>query len=109
MLDWENASWIKGAAPLFKGPPTDIFLNLRNLQAMERCAKYELHFMDCMEAYGYHKGREKCRLIYEDMCECIFKVKRRRRIQAMNAERERQFWSGERKNRYEETPPLDLY
>ncbi|XP_011174250.1 uncharacterized protein LOC105206452 [Solenopsis invicta] len=109
MLDHDNIVWMKWGTPFFRGPFTDLFLHVRNVQCMKECAPYELMFMDCMEAYGYHKGKEKCRLILDDMFECIYKNKRILRVYKMEEERQRQFKSGERKNRYEETPPLDLY
>ncbi|XP_011697105.1 PREDICTED: NADH dehydrogenase [ubiquinone] iron-sulfur protein 5 [Wasmannia auropunctata] len=109
MIDHENIMWMKWGTPMFKGPPTDVFHHIRNLQSLKECAMYEVHYVDCMEAYGYHRGREKCRLLLEDMYECVFKIKRMRRIHLMEEERRRQFNSGERKNRYEETPPLDLF
>jgi len=109
MIDHDNIVWMKWGAPMFKGPPTDLFLHVRSLQNLRECAPYELQYMDCMEAYGYHKGKEKCRLILEDMYECAMKIKRMRRVYAMEKERQRQLKNGERKELYEETPPLDLF
>lgn len=109
MLDHDNIIYMKWGAPMFKGPLSDIFLSVRNVQCLKECAPYEIQYVDCMEAYGYHRGKEKCRLILEDMYECVFKVKRLRRIHDMQKERERQFKSGEREKKYEETPVLDLY
>ncbi|KYN26999.1 hypothetical protein ALC57_03341, partial [Trachymyrmex cornetzi] len=110
MIDHDNIIWMKwGSTPLFKGPPSDIFLHVRNLQGHKQCGPYELMYIDCMEAYGYHRGKEKCRLILEDMYECIMGIKRRRRLLAMDLERKRQFRNGEREKLYDETPPLDLY
>lgn len=109
MLDHDNIIYNKYRAPLFKGLPTDAFLHLRNLQCLEECAPYELQYVDCLEAYGYHRGKDKCRLILEDMYECAMKIKRMRRIMLMNEERHRQFKSGERNKLYEECPPLDLF
>ncbi|KYQ47921.1 hypothetical protein ALC60_12879 [Trachymyrmex zeteki] len=99
---------MKWGAPMFKGPPTDVFLHVRNFQT-HKCGPYELMYMDCMEAYGYHRGKEKCRLILEDLYECAMGIKRQRRLLAMNNERKRQFKNGEREKLYDETPPLDLY
>lgn len=109
MIDHDNVVFPKWGTPMFKGPFTDIFLHVRNLQCLKNCAHYEIQYMDCMEAYGYHRGKEKCRLIFEDMYECAMKVKRLRRIVAMQKERERQFKSGEREKQFDDTPPLDLY
>ncbi|XP_011872194.1 PREDICTED: uncharacterized protein LOC105564448 [Vollenhovia emeryi] len=109
MLEHDNIGYMKWGSPMFKGPFTDLFLNVRTLQFHKECAQYELQYVDCMEAYGYHRGKEKCRLILEDMYECVFKVKRMRRVMMMAKERHRQFNNGERTNEFEETPPLDLY
>lgn len=109
MINHDNITYMKWGAPMFKGPMTDIFLNVRNFQDHKECAQYELKYIDCMEAYGYHRGKEKCRLILEDMYECILGIKRQRRVQDMQRERIRQFESGEREKKFEDTPPLDLY
>lgn len=109
MIDHDNITYMKWGTPMFKGPITDLFLNVRNLQGLKECGRYELLYIDCMEAYGYHRGKEKCRLLLEDMYECAMRIKRMRRISAMHDERARQFASGERKKMYEDTPPLDLY
>lgn len=109
MIDHDNIYYMRWVAPMFKGPPTDAFHLTTNLQLTGECAPYELHYVDCMEAYGHQKGKEKCRLILEDMYECVTKIKRMRRVHLMEQERQRQYKSGERKTPYEETPPLDLY
>lgn len=109
MLDHENITGLKYAAPLFKGPITDLFSQVRSLQFLKQCAQYELQYVDCLEAYGYHKGKKECRLILEDMYECAIKIKRLRRIEAMKQERLRQYQNGERDKPWAETPPLDLF
>ncbi|KYM96480.1 PREDICTED: uncharacterized protein LOC108779390 [Cyphomyrmex costatus] len=110
MINHDDIIWMKWGTPMFKGPPTDVFHYARNIQNNKQCGPYELMYVDCMEAYGYHKGKEKCRLILEDLYECIMGIKRRRRLFAMEMERKRQLIDGERKQFYEEhTPPLDLY
>jgi len=65
-----------------------------------------------MEAYGEHIGRKKCRMIYNDLHECIFKTKRLRRSTIMRMERRRQYLNGEREKEYPDNtdyPPLDLF
>ncbi|KAL0132904.1 hypothetical protein PUN28_000557 [Cardiocondyla obscurior] len=109
MLDHDNIFYQKWGSPMFKGPISDAFLNVRSLQCSKACGPYELMYMDCMEAYGYHRGKEKCRLILDDMYECVFKVKRIRRIEMMAKERIRQYKDGKRDKIFDETPPLDLY
>ncbi|XP_032673727.1 uncharacterized protein LOC116845314 [Odontomachus brunneus] len=110
MLDFDNVKDIgsKYRAPLIKTPVTDLFMQSRNLQ-FTSCAPYELMYIDCMEAYGYHQGNKKCRMIMNDMYECVFRVKRMMRVFAMHHERDRQFRNGERKEHYPPGPPLDMY
>lgn len=109
MLNYDEINVAKWSSPLFKTPFTDLFFNVRNLQCLKECAHYELQLIDCLEAYGYHRGKEKCRLILSDMYECAMKNKRLRRVYAMQEERDRQFKNGERPEHYTEKPPLDLY
>ncbi|EZA59054.1 uncharacterized protein LOC105275454 [Ooceraea biroi] len=98
------------AAPFIKTPVSDYFLRVINYQNRTDCGMYELHYSDCMEAYGHHIGRKKCRLIYEDLYECIYRIKRFRRTALMREERKRQYKSGERDKQYPDTfPPLDLF
>lgn len=99
----------KYKAPLMKTPITDMFMHVRNLQCRKDCAPYELMFIDCMEAYGYDIGKQKCRAILNDMYECVYKVKRIRRVIEMHQERARQYRNGERKEKYPSAAPLDLY
>lgn len=99
----------KYRAPMMKTPMTDFAIQLTSLQYRKDCAPYEIMYLDCMEAYGHHQGQKKCRMILNDMHECVFKVKRMRRVVAMNKERERQFKNGERKERFPHEPPLDLF
>ncbi|XP_012222101.1 NADH dehydrogenase [ubiquinone] iron-sulfur protein 5 [Linepithema humile] len=108
MLNYDEVTLVKWTAPLFKTPITDVFFHVRNLQCLKECAHYELQLIDCMEAYGYHKGKEKCRLILSDMYECGVKFKRAQRVMTMMAERDRQLESGEKKE-YAKAPPLDVY
>lgn len=109
MLDHENGYFARGFAPLMKTPISDFMLNVRNFQCRTDCAPYELMYVDCMEAYGYHQGKQKCRLIMEDLYECIYNIKRLRRVAIMRDERDRQINSGEKKEGYPESPALDLY
>lgn len=109
MLDHENITGLRYGTPLFKGPITDLFGQIRNLQFLPECAQYELKYVDCLDAYGYHRGKKECRLILEDMYECVMKIKRLKRVEVMIRERERQYKNGERDKPWAETPPLDQY
>lgn len=109
MIDHENITGLRWASPMIKGPFTDFLANVRNFQFLKECAQYELHYVDCMEAYGYHRGKKECRMILNDMYECVMKIKRIRRVEAMQEERYRQYKNGERDKIWAETPPLDLF
>ena len=41
--------------------------------ANNRCGKLELTSMECMEYYGFKKGKIICKDHYEDFMECRFK------------------------------------
>lgn len=111
MLDLDNMRDVgsKYRAPLIKTPITDLLMHVRNLQFRKDCAPYELMYIDCMEAYGYHQGKDKCRMIMHDMYECVYNVKKLRRVMLMHRERARQLQNGERKEHYPPGPPLDMY
>ncbi|EFN61468.1 hypothetical protein EAG_03400 [Camponotus floridanus] len=109
MLDHENINASKYCAPMFKGPVTDLFNQTRSLEFCKECADYELKYVDCLEAYGYHRGKKECRLLLEDMYECVMKIKRIKRVEVMMQERERQYKNGQREKLWAETPPLDQY
>lgn len=57
-------------SPYFRSPLTDVFGSLINHQQYGKCAKFELQMMECMEAYGYDKGKVKCSDLIEDFNEC---------------------------------------
>ncbi|XP_029170469.1 NADH dehydrogenase [ubiquinone] iron-sulfur protein 5 [Nylanderia fulva] len=109
MLDHDHITGLRYASPILKGPPTDFVAHVRNLQFLKECAQYELQYVDCMEAYGGHRGQKQCRLILEDMYECAMRNKRIRRIEMMHQERRRQYKNGEKEKLWAETPPLDLF
>lgn len=111
MLDHNNIIAMKWQSPFIKTPVTDWFNQVFNFQCRKDCANYEIQLADCMEAYGYHRGKEKCRLIIEDMYECLFMWKRTRRVFEMHAERYRQKQNGEREEAFDKDscPPLDLF
>ncbi|XP_077265348.1 NADH dehydrogenase (ubiquinone) 15 kDa subunit [Temnothorax americanus] len=110
MINHDNIVYMRYGTPLLKGPFTDLFLHIRGIQCVEECAPYEVQYVDCLEAYGYHRGKEKCRLILEDMYECVMKIKRGRRVKLMNEQRARRMFAGEKsEDVFEPTPPLDLY
>lgn len=86
--------------------------------------------MECMEAYGLHRGLDKCGALYEDFKECFTQQKQRQRFmvrvessdkmpfnpylhpfQAMRAERHKQWLKGERSSaeHYAPSPRVDSF
>lgn len=59
----------------FRTPMTDIFSQINSHQQYDKCAKFELQMMECMEAYGADKGRLKCSDYIEDFNECAKNAK----------------------------------
>ncbi|XP_008546642.1 uncharacterized protein LOC103570624 [Microplitis demolitor] len=82
--------------PWFRNVFTDIFGGLLNFQDHPECAKHELRVVDCLEAYGTHHGKTKCRVLLEDFRECVWRDKQILRMRIMNMERARQYHDGER-------------
>lgn len=93
-----------------------------------------MNMMECMEAYGFDKGKLKCKALIEDFQECTGQHKQRLRIevsewnneyndscewtkfkhiyfvlQAMKRERQRQYDVGLLKEQYEPPPHMNAY
>lgn len=98
-------------SPWFKSPFTDMTGALISHQWYGRCAKQEMKVVDCLEAYGLHKGFEKCEALIEDFRECSSQQKQMLRTTTMRYERQRQHWTGERSkdNLYAPPPKPDSY
>lgn len=95
--------------PIIRGPWADIFPRIVHLQDHPHCADRELKVVDCMDAYGFYRGQDKCRALLEDMYECVTAAKRHRRVELMMDERERQEKSGQRKPEDRPHVPTDLF
>ncbi|KZC06445.1 hypothetical protein WN55_10355 [Dufourea novaeangliae] len=67
-----------------------------NAQTHPVCKNFELRLADCVEAYGFKKGEEKCNLLVLDLKECLYRTKRQKRIQMIQAVRREQMKKGER-------------
>lgn len=57
-------------APFFRSPFTDLTGSLVNHQQYDKCGNMEMQMMECMEAYGYERGKLKCKDLIEDFHEC---------------------------------------
>lgn len=57
-------------SPYFRSPFTDVFGSIINHQQYGKCATFEMNMMECMEAYGYDKGKVKCADLIDDFNEC---------------------------------------
>lgn len=95
--------------PFLRTPFTDIFGSLQNFQDHPECGPFEMRVVDCLEAYGVPRGREKCKLLMDDFRECAMKSKQNARVDIMWRERRRQYAAGERKECFANNPPTDSF
>ncbi|XP_046747101.1 NADH dehydrogenase [ubiquinone] iron-sulfur protein 5 [Diprion similis] len=96
--------------PIFRTPVTDLTGCILNAQQSKRCRGYEMHFYECMEAYGIPKGYKKCSDMFEDYHECLNLGKQKQRVTAMKAEQARQYREGTLPKPYAADPPkIDSY
>lgn len=52
-----------------------------NHQAYDKCGQFEMDMMECLEAYGFDKGKLKCKALIEDFQECTGQHKQILRIE----------------------------
>lgn len=102
-------SAIMAFTPWFRSPFTDLTGSIVSHQWFGTCADLEMKVVDCFEAYGLTRGKEKCSTIINDFKECVSREKRNKRAIAMIDERDRQYSDGERskENLYVPPPPID--
>ncbi|KAH8263330.1 hypothetical protein KR044_007370 [Drosophila immigrans] len=117
-------------SPFLRLPLTDLTGCLINHQTYDKCGKFEMKMMDCLEAYGLERGKKQCADIIADFQECVGMNKQLMRfhvsfcqvklfhilfnalfLQAMRNERYRQWLAGERKKEdlYAQAPRVDAY
>lgn len=95
------------SGPLIRFPLTEILsINLHS-QHENRCNNFELRLAECIEAYGFYKGIEKCGAVLNDFQECMTQEKRRSRYELICAEFIRQVEAGERN--YEKVPFIAFF
>ncbi|XP_043582039.1 uncharacterized protein LOC122567505 [Bombus pyrosoma] len=93
--------------PLIRSPLTNaLSANLHNQHEVE-CRNFEFHLAECIEAYGFYKGIDKCKAVLHDFEECVTKEKRRSRFEIICGEFIRQVEAGERN--YEKVPYLAFF
>lgn len=75
------------------------------------CGDFELNSVECLEAYGVHKGMELCQKYFEDLQECKNGRLRDMRVFLMRQERFKKIAKGEIpwSKRYGEPQPYDSY
>lgn len=117
--------------PFLRLPLTDLTGCLINHQTYDKCGKFEMKMMDCLEAYGLERGKTQCAELIGDFQECVGMRKQLMRfhvnscpkmfqvqlfieyffLQAMRNERYRQWLTGERKREelFAEPPRVDAY
>ncbi|NP_001155303.1 NADH dehydrogenase [ubiquinone] iron-sulfur protein 5 isoform X1 [Apis mellifera] len=93
--------------PLFTSPITDYFGISLHAQCYSACKDFELRLAECVEAYGFFKGQEKCEPLILDLDECLYKEKRKHRQEIISGEFQRQIDAGERK--HEKAPFLFFF
>ncbi|XP_055943386.1 NADH dehydrogenase [ubiquinone] iron-sulfur protein 5-like [Argiope bruennichi] len=93
----------------FHSPFADYLGLFAHSQHIHRCRELELNVLDCTDVYGRKGLKKQCATEYEDFLECLYNKKQHARVAAMQQERLRQYYSGERtkKNLYSESPKLD--
>ena len=92
--------------PMVKTPMTDLVGGLLSAQEGPKfCANIEMMMLNCMDQYGYHRGRKMCAGFVADLDECRFKNFEHTRNNIMREERRRQYLSGQRKEQYEPCAP----
>ncbi|XP_076638283.1 NADH dehydrogenase (ubiquinone) 15 kDa subunit [Colletes latitarsis] len=83
--------------PIFRNRTIGLInLAFTNSQRNPTCKNFEYRYADCIEAYGYYKGQDKCQFLMEDLAECLYMTKQRIRVNMMTEERKRQMKEGKR-------------
>ncbi|XP_006622114.1 uncharacterized protein LOC102672861 [Apis dorsata] len=106
-MDNEIPKYRNFMEPIFKTPLTKIFGISIHSQYYSTCKNFELRLAECVEAYGFYKGQEKCKALILDLDECLYKEKRMHRQEIINGEFQRQINAGERK--YEKAPFIPFF
>lgn len=58
-------------SPFLRLPLTDLTGCLINHQTYDKCGKFEMKMMDCLEAYGAERGKKQCADLVADFQECV--------------------------------------
>lgn len=97
--------------PIVKLPITDLMVGFLNYQFRSQCGNFEMKYMECMEAHGMARGETICADFLHDLRECASRRLEVKRMEAMQAERLRQYKAGERtkEDYYAPSPPLGSY
>lgn len=62
-------------APFIRTPLTDIVAHSMTYQSSDACPDFEMRTVECIEAYGLVKGKQKCKDYMADLEECLHKHK----------------------------------
>lgn len=93
--------------PLIYSPLSkSLSMNLHSQHEI-KCRDFEFHLAECIEAYGFYKGIEKCEAVLRDFHECMTQDKRRSRFEILCGEFIRQVEAGERN--YEKVPFIAFF
>lgn len=94
--------------PALRTPWTEALGSAYTYQDHPICRDFELRLVDCVEAYGWYRSQEKCNLLFKDLEECLYNLKRNKRLFLMKQERSRLESKG-RKREDLPVPFIDLY
>ncbi|KAK6624833.1 hypothetical protein RUM44_011697 [Polyplax serrata] len=98
---------------ILKTPLTDLQFAMLPLYFMKErvplCAKLQMKYVDCVEAYGMKQSLNKCGDLYFDLIECSQSSYQSKRVAAIRARRKELYNAGKLDKLYEENPPIDAY
>lgn len=77
------------------------------VQWSTRCNDIELETANCVDAYGFIRGKEKCKELISDLYECVYHTKQNKRMELMHIEYQNQVKKG--KKEYIPVPPVSYF
>ena len=77
------------------------------VQWTTRCSNVELETANCVEAYGFVRGKEKCKELISDLYECVYSMKQNKRLELMHVEYLHQIKKGQKE--YIPVPPVTYF
>ncbi|XP_078035663.1 NADH dehydrogenase (ubiquinone) 15 kDa subunit [Augochlora pura] len=69
---------------------------IRSKQHHQICNVFAIRLAKCTDAYGVWKSQEKCKDLDDDLVECLYGLKRRKRVELMDKVRKQEMKDGKR-------------